>query len=82
MDDESDCLCRWTAGGDSGCVRLISLSKGASNPVFLAFRLSECEVILDSDEHAAHLIIGQILWPNLHEIGCRFGEALNICVTD
>src|SRR5215471_2030318 len=64
------------AGGDSVSVRLISLSKGASNPIFVAFRLSECEVVLDSNEHATHLIIGQILWPNLHEICCRFGEAL------
>src|SRR5215475_9360816 len=64
------------AGGDSVSVRLISLSKSASNPIFVAFRLSECEVVLASNEHATHLIIGQILWPNLHEIGCRFGEAL------
>ena len=64
------------AGGDSIRVRIISVSKCAGNPVFFAFRLIECEVIFDSDEHTAHVIVGQLLWLYLDEIGCRFGKAL------
>ena len=45
------------ATGDSVRIRVISHSKCTSNPVFVACRFIECEVIFNSDKHPAHLIV-------------------------
>jgi len=63
------------AGSDGIRVRVIGVSKCGGKSVFLAFRLSEGEVIFDSGEHAAHVVIGQLLWLDLDEMGRSSGEA-------
>src|SRR5262249_29297620 len=63
------------AGGDGIRVRFIGALKCGSNSVFVAFRLSECEVIFDAGEHAAHVVVGQLLWPDLDEMVRSSGEA-------
>jgi hypothetical protein len=61
---------------DLARVRVSSLFKRGSYLALFAFWFIECEVVLDSNEHAPQLVIGYVHRSDSDEIDRRFDKAL------